>query len=393
MAELGLIVDGSLLIDGHRIDEIGSTRRIENLSKARNARLLDVSGKVVTPGFVDSHTRLLSLPGPRAMAKSLDSRSSVDPGARPSGGSAASSLRAQRIRARAWTYRLAAGGATTIEIRLAADGDGRDAARGLRAVLAVNRDPIQAVGVVAARSESLAADPVRVIREIIHIAAQAGRKRLAYGFEIESAAAPWAPEVCRAIREMCRAAGLDLKVVDPSGVGIEAVRRAVCLGALSIEGFSPDWNDQRQADLLAESHLVATLIPGSGGRGARSRTPIGRKLIDRGAAVCLATGFGGPERVTLNMAWAMGVACREMGLSAAEAFTAATLNGAAAMGLADSIGSLEPGKSADLAVFDVPDYREIPYFLGVNLCIATIKSGQIIYRSGPPPALRAAGAQ
>ena len=85
------------------------------------------------------------------------------------------------------------------------------------------------------------------------------------------------------------------------------------------------------------------------------------------------------------MAWAMGVACRELGLSAAEAFTAATLNGAAAMGLADSVGSIEPGKYADLNVFDVSDYREIPYFLGVNLCVATIRSGRVIHHAPAPP--------
>ena len=71
-----------------------------------------------------------------------------------------------------------------------------------------------------------------------------------------------------------------------------------------------------------------------------------------------------------------------MGITPAEALSASTLNGAAAMGRSNRIGSIEPGKQADLAVFDVPDYREIPYYLGCNLCAMTIKKGRVVYRAG-----------
>ena len=75
----------------------------------------------------------------------------------------------------------------------------------------------------------------------------------------------------------------------------------------------------------------------------------------------------------------LSLACAEMKLTAAEAIAAATINGAAAMHRADSIGSLEPGKQADLVVFDTGDYREIPYYFGLNLCAMTIKRGKVIY--------------
>jgi imidazolonepropionase len=390
MGELGLIADGSLLIDGQTIEEVGSTRRIENLSKARKARLFDVSGKVVAPGFVDSHTRLLSLPSPRAVAKALDPLDARGPQARGSSSLGGSSLRSLRLGARAWTYRLAANGTTTIEIRLGGGSSGANPMRGLRAILAIDQDPISVAATISVGASALADDPVGAVREVIRNATRRGRMRLAYACEIDSAAA-WPPEVCQAIGELCRTAGVEIKILDRSGVGMETTQRAVCLGARSLEGFGSDWDDQRQADLLAESRLVATLVPESPRGGVRFRAPVGRGLIDRGAAVCLATGFGAPDRPTLNMAWAMGVACREMHLSAAEAFTAATLNGAAAMCLADSVGSIEPGKCADLTVFDVADYREIPYFLGVNLCLATIKSGRVIYHAGTPPPPRPHG--
>ena len=75
----------------------------------------------------------------------------------------------------------------------------------------------------------------------------------------------------------------------------------------------------------------------------------------------------------------LSLACSQMGLQATEAIAAATANAAAAMGLSKRLGSLEPGKQADIAIFDVPDCREIPYYFGFNLCVMTIRKGRVIY--------------
>jgi imidazolonepropionase len=84
------------------------------------------------------------------------------------------------------------------------------------------------------------------------------------------------------------------------------------------------------------------------------------------------------------MSVALALACREMRLMPEEAIAAATINGACAMGRQRTLGSIEPGKQADLAVFDVSDYREIPFFLGMNLCILTMKQGRIVSRTRAP---------
>ena len=75
------------------------------------------------------------------------------------------------------------------------------------------------------------------------------------------------------------------------------------------------------------------------------------------------------------MPMAMSLACTQMKMSPAEAITAATINGAWALRLADRKGSIEAGKDADLALFDVEDYREVPYWFGVNRCALTIANG------------------
>jgi imidazolonepropionase len=141
----------------------------------------------------------------------------------------------------------------------------------------------------------------------------------------------------------------------------------------------------RQTDLaaLARSETVATLLPGSSFY-LGARYPSGRRLIDAGAAVALATNFNPGSSPTTNMQLALTLACGQMGLTPEEAITAATINGAHALRRGGCLGSLAPGKQADLAIFDVSDYREIPYFFGVNHCWKVFKRGRPVYSADRP---------
>jgi len=131
------------------------------------------------------------------------------------------------------------------------------------------------------------------------------------------------------------------------------------------------------ADLaaLAQTDTVATFVPGANYFLGLARYPDARRFIESGAAVALATDYNPGSSPTLSMPMAMSLACTQMKLSPAEAIAAATINGACALRLADCKGSVEPGKDADLAVFDVSDYREIPYWFGANRCVLTIMNG------------------
>jgi imidazolonepropionase len=102
-------------------------------------------------------------------------------------------------------------------------------------------------------------------------------------------------------------------------------------------------------------------------------------LIDRGAAVALATDFNPGTSPTCSMPMILSLACTQMRMSPAEAISAATINGAHAIGRADRIGSLEIGKQADILIVNATDYRELPYYFGVNLIAMTIKRGAILY--------------
>jgi imidazolonepropionase len=131
------------------------------------------------------------------------------------------------------------------------------------------------------------------------------------------------------------------------------------------------------ADLpaLARSDTVATFVPGANYFLGLSKYPDARRFIESGIAVALATDYNPGSSPTLSMPMVMSLACTHMKMSPAEAIAAATINGAWALRLADRKGSIEPGKDADLAVFEASDYREIPYWFGANRCALTIMNG------------------
>jgi imidazolonepropionase len=137
-------------------------------------------------------------------------------------------------------------------------------------------------------------------------------------------------------------------------------------------------NDDDIAQLAAHD-TVATLVPGANYFLGLKEYPQARKLIDAGVPVALATDYNPGTSPTLSMPMAMSLACTHMKMSPAEAVAAATINGAWALRIADRKGSIEPGKDADLAVFAVEDYREIPYWFGANRCAVTVMNGTVCY--------------
>ncbi len=126
---------------------------------------------------------------------------------------------------------------------------------------------------------------------------------------------------------------------------------------------------------LARHDTVATLVPGANYFLGLEEYPKARKLIDAGVPVALATDYNPGTSPTLSMPMAMSLACTHMKMSPAETIVAATINGAWALRVADRKGSIESGKDADLAVFAVEDYREIPYWFGSNRCAMTTMNG------------------
>ena len=126
----------------------------------------------------------------------------------------------------------------------------------------------------------------------------------------------------------------------------------------------------------ARHDTLATLVPAANYFLGLDHFPPARKFIDAGVPVALATDYNPGSAPTCSMPFVMSLACTQMKMSPAEAIAASTINGAWALRLAHRKGSIEPGKDADLAVFNVSDYREIPYWIASNRCQLTILNGE-----------------
>jgi imidazolonepropionase len=135
--------------------------------------------------------------------------------------------------------------------------------------------------------------------------------------------------------------------------------------------------DEKGIRSLSEGRVVAALLPGVSFFLGHRFAPA-RSLIDSGVAVALATDFNPGTCMSYSMPLMMTIACTQMGMTPEEAITASTLNAAAALSLADEVGSVEAGKKADLIVLDLPTYGFLPYHFGENHVDNVIKNGVVL---------------
>lgn len=171
-------------------------------------------------------------------------------------------------------------------------------------------------------------------------------------------------EECRRILTRAKELGYGLKVhadqLSPSG----GARMAAELGATSADHL--DFASDEDLDAMREAGVIGTLLPGCSYT-LRTPYPSARRFLERGLHVALATDFNPGTSYCENMQTVLGLAMSAMGMSLDEALTAATINGARALGLQNSIGSLEVGKRCELALWSISDYQEIGYHFGINL--------------------------
>jgi imidazolonepropionase len=154
-----------------------------------------------------------------------------------------------------------------------------------------------------------------------------------------------------------------------------AAELAAKVGAISADHL--ERVSDKGIEALKEANVIATLLPGVSFFLGHGYAPA-RKLIDAGVPVALASDFNPGSCMSFSMPMMMTIACAQMRMTPEEVISASTLNGAAALGLSNMLGSIEVGKFADLAIFGVPNYRYVPYHFGVNLLSKVIKKGVIL---------------
>lgn len=386
--------DGAVLVRDGTIAAVGRRPEVERLPEARLAEKLDVDGRVVLPGFVDSHTHLVHAAS-RAEEYELKIRgASYEEIARKGGGilNSVAKLRAAKsasLKARAARAleRFAEYGTTTIEAK---SGYGLDVESELK-ILRLHQElaaeqPIEIVStflgahVVPPEFRSAQNGAGRyieiLISELIPEVAKAG---LAQFCDVFCDRGAFSIEQSKRILQAGKNFGLMPRLHAEQLSRTGATQLAVKLAAASCDHLEQvNFADIRA---LVKSKTVATLLPGCDFHLGLKQYAPARKLIEAGAIVALATDFNPGTSPTLSMPMILSLACTQLRMTPAEAIAAATINAAFALRREKSIGSFEVGKQADLAVFEVADYREIPYYFGVNTCWLTMKRGRVIHHA------------
>jgi len=373
MRDLCIIPNGALLLKNGVIDRVGPTSQVENLATARGAVVIDATGKVVMPGFVDAHTHLM-FPLPPAGDANPDAVIDVDHAAR-----ALVSGTAQRLaaRGRVWLDAMARHGTTTLEAKTGCGPNQSAELKVLRVLNVLNKGPLDIVPTFLFRAAGVE-DAERVFADFLFTLR---RRRLARFADVQ-----WDTDMTRRpllIRFLDAAVslGFPFKIhADQHSCG-GAVSLAAEYRATSIDHL--EYATLEQARLLGATAVMATLLPCSSFRHGHNAPA--RMLIDAGVAVALGTNFNPWHTPSLNMQTAVSLACLQLGLTPAEAITAATINAAHALN-ATRVGSLEADKLADVVILNTADYRDVGYQLGTNLVDVVVKRGRILKGTEAVPA-------
>ncbi len=365
---VGLVSNGALLIRDGLIVDAGPARRVENLAGARGAIELNASGRVVMPGFVDSHTHLVYPPrGPRGADEESAARAMRT-----------STARLLEARTRPYLDAMARHGTTTVEAKTGCGPDEAAEMKALRVLAALREGPIELAPTFLLRIPHGASDDDA--EEIVtEFAPRIQRRALAEFADLRWEVHPSRHDMYARYLRDAEAFGMSRKL-HAEGPGCSlALALAIGHRAVSIDHLEHLQGDAVR--LFSTARTIATLIPSAALQAWGPIAPA-RALIEAGAAVALASNFNPHHTPTLNMQTVVALACMHMGLQPAEAIAATTINGAHALGRGQRIGSLEPGKSADLLLLNVDDYREMARYFGVNLVHVTIKRGSVVYEEG-----------
>jgi imidazolonepropionase len=394
LGELGIVPSGGVLVVDGVIVAAGPTRDIEGEARRLKGRTIDCRGRVVMPGFVDSHTHLV-FHGSRVddyvrriEGASYEEIASAGGGIRSSARLVtAASPKALAAQALAFLEEFAACGTTTVEVKTGYGLEVDSEIKLLRVIGQLMNGPraeaarielvptLLAAHALPAGFESRRQDYIdEVVNRLVPFAS---RYRLARFIDCFCDRGAFTVEECRRVLEAGRRQGLEARVHAEQLVRTGAARLAIEMSAASADHL--DHLTQADIQALARSGTVATLVPGANFHLGLSRYPPARRLVDAGAAIALATDFNPGTSPTLNMQFILSLACDLMRLTPAEAISAATINAAFSLRRAQQIGSIEPDKQADLIVLAVDDYRKIPYYFAWNHCLLTLKRGRIVY--------------
>lgn len=350
----------------------------------------DAEGRVAIPGIVDSHTHLV-FGGYRPDEFSWRLKGDTYMSIMERGGGIQSTVNATRLctaeymaeKASWFLRRMSEMGVTTVEAKSGYGLDIETERRQLEAIKALADNPETGLNIV---STFLGAHAVpteykgRTAEYVDHIIAEMlpAFKNLAKCCDVFCEKNVFEIEDSRRLLKAAREAGYALKLHADEIVTLGGAELAAELGALSADHLLHVSDEGVRA--MAEAGVVATLLPLTAFALKEPYAPA-RKFIEAGGAVALATDLNPGSCFSGSIPLTIALACIYMQMTIEETITALTLNGAAALGMADQIGSIEKGKRGDIAILEFDNINYLPYYVGMNCVRTTIHSGRVVFQS------------
>ncbi|MGA9407494.1 MAG: imidazolonepropionase [Bacteroidota bacterium] len=384
MRELNIIDNAAVLIENGIIQQIGPS---DKLSAPTDIDVLDVANRVALPGFVDSHTHTV-FAGSREneFAMRAEGRSYTE--IANVGGGILSTMKATRAATKKELLRSAGRrlnemmklGTTTVEIKsgygLRVDAETKilDVLHDLRRDHYMNVIPTF-LGAHAFPPEFTEDRNGYVELITSKMLPYIGERQLAVFCDVFCDEGYFDLHQTEQILLEAKRFGLIPKVHADQLFAIGGTELGIHLNAISVdhlEHLTPNG-----IEALKKSSTIATVLPGPSFFLNHPYAPA-RSIIDANIPLAIATDFNPGSSMSFSMPMMMTIACTQMKMTPEEVIAASTLNGAAALGLSHETGSIEVGKQADIVVYDVPNYRYIPYHYGVNHAWKIIKNGTVL---------------
>ncbi len=391
MEALQIIENGSVWVEEGIIQFVGTDTQVREQvgSRLETAEVVDATGRLVTPGLVDPHTHLV-FAGSRENEFEMRLQGATYMDIMEAGGGIHATTSATREADEEQLYQesqrrldsFLRHGVTTLEAKSGYGLSLEHELKQLEVAQKLNQDhPVDVVSTFMGAHAVPSAYKDRpddfvelVIQEMIP---EVARRKLAEFNDVFCERGVFTPDQSRRILEAGKEYGLAPKIhadeIEPYG-GAEL---AAQVGAVSADHLLKASDAGIQA--MAEAGVVAVLLPGTAFF-LMAEMAEGRKMVDAGVPVALSTDCNPGSSPTISLPLIMNLGCLQMGMTPGEVLAATTINAAHAIRRGHEVGSLEPGKKADLVVFDVPNYMGLQYHYGSNHTQTVIKDGKVVYK-------------
>jgi imidazolonepropionase len=389
MEDISLIEDGAIAIQEGRITAAGKSEEVRSEYSARE--FIDATGKVVAPGFVDAHTHFV-FAGSREMELEMKIKGADYMEIMQHGGGILRSVRDTRAASkeqlleicRARARNILVHGTTTIEAKSGYGLTLEDEIKSLEVIKQVNDEGPLSLIPTFLGAHAIPPEFRGRTREYADLLCdewvqEIAKRRLAKFCDVFCEKGVFNIEDSRKILEAGKRAGLLPKIHADELYPLGGAELAAEVGAVSADHLlyvsGAGLSEMRRAG------VIATLLPAAPLTLMMEKYADARRIISEGVPVALGSDLS-PSCWLENEQLVVALACYKLKMTPAEATTAATINAAHAVRMAHEVGSIEPGKKADITIFNVPDYRFLAYRFGLNMAETVLKNGKIVAQDG-----------